>query len=105
MFVNKINNISFNGFQHSVGNAGEHLYKFNYPHDNNQDVRIEFYKANSKQNEKPIKTIKLSETNTVCFDEIPELKSGEAVKYKVFVNGRAVADTGYVRMPYKEIRR
>ena len=95
MFVNKINNISFNGFQHSVGNAGEHLYKFNYPHDNNQDVRIEFYRANSKQNEKPIKTIKLSETNTVCFDEIPELKSGEAVKYKVFVNGRAVADTGY----------
>lgn len=95
MFVNKINNMSFKGFQPSIGNEGELTYKFTYPHDKNQDVKIELYKANAKTSDKPLKTINLNETSEVNFDEIPELSKNDAVKYRIYVDGQHVVDTGY----------
>ena len=105
MFVSKINSTVFGGYRHSIGSAGEHLYRFSYPHDEySQNVRIEFYKKDTPDNQ-PLKTIELKDTDTVNFDEIPELNDREPVLYRVFVNNALVQDTGLVVNGYNVINR
>lgn len=92
MFVNKINNITFNGYQHSIGSAGEHLYNFNYPHSKNQNVEIKIYRIDCEPDDEPIKTIKLEETNNINFSEIPELNCDENVRAITYVDGKPVEE-------------
>lgn len=97
MFVSKINNTSFKGFRHTINDVGADVYKFNYPYDyTSKNLKIEFYKSDAKAGDKPVQTIDLKDTNTVNFDNIPEFNKGEAVKYKILLDGRYVRDTGYV---------
>ena len=108
MFVNKINSNysskpNFKGYMHEKGQVGEHIYRFNYPHDANSNVRIEFYKVKPSLSDKSgyevvgdaIKKLDIKENGAkISFDEIAELKSDEAVAYKIFVNDSAVKETG-----------
>ncbi len=96
MFVSRITNTSFKGYQYSVNNIGETVYKFNYPHDKGtQNVKVELYGAWAKDGDKPVKIIDLKDTNVINFNEIPELQGVDIVPYRIVVDGKHVADSGF----------
>lgn len=96
MLVNKISQTSFNGYRHITNNAGIRVCKFNYPYDpESQEVRIEFYKSDAKDGDKPVTVINLRSSDIINFDDIPELKFEQQAAYRVIVNGKHVIDSGY----------
>jgi len=96
VFVSKINNTSFKGYQHSINNGGEHTYKFSYPYDESaQNVKIEFYKEWAKEGDIPVKVIDLKEVNTINFNDIPELSKTSMIPYRILLDGKHVVDSGF----------
>ena len=96
MLVSRINNASFKGYRHVVNSSGEHLYKFNYPHDEtSENVKIEFYKPDAKVGDSPVKIIELKNADSVNFEEIPEFTKSDIIPYRIFVNGKHVVDSGF----------
>lgn len=95
MFVSKISSTHFGGYQHSVNKTGEHVYTFSYPHDNEQDVRVEFYRPFAKDGDSPVKVINLKDNNIINFDEIQEFDGVDVIPYRVILDGKPVADSGF----------
>lgn len=97
VLVSKINNTAFRGYRRVADNTGHDVYNFSYPYDSKeQSVKIEFYKPNAKAGDSPVKTIELNNTNSVNFDEIPELRNEDIIPYRVYLNGKHVADSGFI---------
>ncbi len=104
MFVNKINNQSFKGYQLLVDDIGDRAFKFYHAHDSeSQDVKIEFYKKGVKGGDKLCKTINLKSGDTVKYDELMQYTADGQGYYKLYVNGKQVKDAGQVIDGYNVI--
>ncbi len=89
VLINKINNISFEGYRHLINNVGEHVYEF-YPKSAEQDVTLSLYRFNSGEEKPPVKTIMLKDSGIVNIDALTEFDKNENISYKLLSNGQII---------------
>lgn len=115
MLVNRTNLFTtkpiFKGYKHEYDNAGNSIFKFNYPFDSNsQKGVIEIYPVKENKNkhigynndkndytlltQKPY-TYELKEGGTyIDVNKIPESMNTDKFIYRISINNKPVADTG-----------